>query len=283
MAKKGKLRKIIYVVTLIILAAVFLFSAFMLIRYYVNSQESQQTYAGLQALRGDYTRPVPDLPTSEPDSNAPTTTETVSPLVTVSHPQTGEAVELLPEMAELFLLNPDLVGWLTIPGTNVDYPVVQRRNQKDYYLHRDYYGNSDTHGCIYAQEDCDVVTPSDNVILYGHRMKDLTMFGQVGGYEKKDFWQEHPYLYFDTLTERHTYEVISVFVTTASVGKGFSYHQFVDAADAEDFYSFLGSCNAYRLYDTGLSAQYGDKLLTLSTCEYGQENGRLVVVAKRID
>lgn len=283
MHSRPKSSKILYIAALTLLCAVFLFSAYKLISYYAESQRSQQTYEGLQALRGDYTRPAPGLPTLPKDSADAEETSASNPLVTVTHPQTGEAVEVLPELADLFLLNPDLVGWLAIPGTNVDYPVVQRKSEKDYYLYRDYYGASDAHGCIYAREECDVAAPSDNITLYGHRMKDHTMFGQLGGYEKKDFWEDHPYLYFDTLTQRHTYQVICVFVTSASEGKGFSYHLFADAATPEEFDSFLRSCNAYRLYDTGLTAQYGDKLLTLSTCEYGQENGRLVVVAKRID
>lgn len=280
---KSKLTRLLYIAAVIIFAAVFLFSAYKLIRYYTESQKSKQTYDQLQDLRGDHTRPAPPLPSIPQAPGSTVATEAPTPLVTVTHPKTGEKVELLPEFSELFLLNPDLVGWLAIPGTNVDYPVVQRKSETDYYLYRDYYGNSDTHGCIYAREECDVLAPSDNITLYGHRMKDHSMFGQLGGYEKKDFWQEHPYLYFDTLTQRHTYQVICVFVTSASEGKGYPYHLFVDAATPEVFDSFLTSCSAYRLYDTGLSAEYGDKLLTLSTCEYGQENGRLVVVAKRID
>lgn len=277
MRLRPKLSKALYVAVLLLLLTAFLISACMLIRYFAESRKSQQTYAHLQALRGDYTRPAPGLPTISQES------ETTSPLVTVSHPKTGVSVDVLPEHADLFSVNGDLVGWLTIPGTNVDYPVVQRASEQDYYLYRDYYGNSDSHGCIYVDEKCDVSAPSDNVILYGHRMKDQTMFGQLGLYEEKSFWQDHQYLYFDTLTERHTYQVICVFVTSASKDQGFAYHLYVDAADREDFHHFLGNCNANRLYDTGLSAQYGDKLLTLSTCEYSRENGRLVVLAKRID
>jgi len=282
MDKRAKkiLARSLYIAAIVLLLAVLLFSAWKLIDYYKKSHESQQTYEQLQALRGDYTRPAPGLPTVPGDegSTAPT-----SNLVTVTDPKTGQPVQLLPEMAELYVRNPDLVGWLTIPGTNVDYPVVQRPEETDYYLYRDFYGKSDAHGCLYAREECDVAAPSDNVTIYGHRMNDLTMFAHVGYYEKRSFWEEHQYLYFDTLTEHHTYQVFCVFVTSATYGKGFQYHLFQDAADQAEFDSFVASCNTLRLYDTGLSAQYGDKLLTLSTCEYGQENGRLVVVAKRID
>ena len=276
-----KVKKALYIGLLVLLAGIFLLCIWKLASYYIEGQKSQQTYQQLQALRGDYTRPAPGLPTIP--GEIPAATEPTTELVTVTDPKTGEAVELLPELKEVYLLNPDLVGWLTVPDTNIDYPVVQRPEEIDYYLYRDYHGNQSDRGCLYAREACDVAAPSDNVTVYGHRMNDFSMFGHLGGYEKKSFWENHQYLYFDSLTERHTYQVICVFVTTATVGKGFPYHLFVDAADAAEFDSFLASCNASRLYDTGLSAAYGDKLLTLSTCEYGQENGRLVVVAKRID
>lgn len=275
-----KVKKALYIGLLVLLAGIFLFCGWKLISYYAEGQQSRQTYQQLQALRGDYTRPAPGLPTI-PQGEIPT--EQAPELVTVTDPKTGEAVELLPELKELYLLNPDLVGWLTVPDTNIDYPVVQRPEEIDYYLYRDYHENQSDRGCLYAREACDVAAPSDNVTVYGHRMNDFSMFGHLGGYEKKDFWQSHQYLYFDTLTQRHTYQVICVFVTSASEGKGFPYHLFVDAADEAEFDRHLATCNAYRIYDTGLTAQYGDKLLTLSTCEYGQENGRLVVVAKRIE
>lgn len=257
--------RILYWSVLAALVAVFLFSAGSLIKYCAESTQSQRTYEGLQEIRGDFVRPSP----TEPESTEPS-------LVTVG------GVEVLPELAELYELNTDLVGWLTIPGTNVDYPVVQRPESKDYYLYRDFYGNKDSHGCLYVQENCHVGA-SDNVVVYGHRMKDQTMLAQLAKYESKDFWKENQYLYFDTLTEHHTYQIIYVFTTTATVGEGFAYHQMVEAADGSEFNGFLVNCAQNSLYDTGLSATYGDQLLTLSTCEYSQENGRLVVVAKRID
>ena len=282
--KKTKLTlgKVLYFAVLAILIAVFAFSAYQLIKYFSKSQKSQQTYQQLQDLRGDFTRPAP-VPTVLPDSSEATQPTTATELVTVTDPVTGQKVQLLPELAEIYLLNTDLVGWITIPDTKVNYPVVQRPEDVDYYLYRDFHGRSDERGCVYAREVCDVAKPSDNITLYGHRMRDLTMFGDVGGYERKAFWEAHPYLYFDTLTERHTYQIVCAFVTTANVGEGFSYHLFVDAAEPSDFENYVARCKAYQLYETGVSAQYGDKLITLSTCEYGQDNGRLVVVAKRID
>lgn len=280
---KGKKRssKVWYILILLLLLAVFAVSAGMLIKYFVESQQSQQTYNDIKDLRGDYTRPVQQ-------SIAPTQTdtqpaETTSPYVEVLHPETGATVELLPQFAELYLQNPDLVGWITVPGTRVDYPVVQRPETQDYYLHRDFYGKYDSHGCIYVREVCDVFRPSDNITMYGHRMKDYTMFAELAKLQDKKFLQENPYIYFDTLTEYHTYQVAYVLTTSASIGSGFAYHELVDAPNEEVFNQWLEECKRYSLFDTGVTVTYGDKLITLSTCEYTHENGRLVVVAKRID
>ena len=176
-----------------------------------------------------------------------------------------------------------VVGWITVPGTKIDYPVMQTPNNKDYYLKRDFYHNWSDWGAIYAREACDVNKPSDNVVLYGHHMADGSMFAQLETrYKRKSFWEEHQYLTFDTLYEKHTYQIIACFRTSANVGQGFPYHQFNEAANEEEFNAFIAEVKRLALYDTGLTAEYGDKLLTLSTCEYTLPNGRFVVVAKRI-
>ena len=125
-------------------------------------------------------------------------------------------------------------------------------------------------------------TPSDNIVIYGHRMSDGSMFARLDKYMKEQHYRDNPYIFFDTLTELHTYKIVSVFLTTASVGKGFTYHTFVEADDEAEFNKFIKSVKSMALYDTGVDAAYGDKLITLSTCEYSQTNGRLVIVAKRI-
>ena len=239
-----------------ILAVVFLFATFMIGRHFYDEKKSAGQFETLT-----------DLIEETPEEQTPE----------VQEPTAAE------KYASVLAQNEDFVGWIKIEGTRVDYPVVQRPESVDYYLRRDYYGNYDSHGCIYVREVCDVNKPSDNLTIYGHRMKDNTMFADLAKMTAKSYWQDHQYIYFDTLTEYHTYQIICVFITTASVGEGFTYHQFVEAANEEDFNRFLYNCNMNRVFDTGLTASYGDKLITLSTCEYTNENGRLVVVAKRID
>ena len=175
-----------------------------------------------------------------------------------------------------------MVGWITVPDTKINYPVMQTPTKPDYYLKRNFYKKSSDWGAIYAREVCNVNEPSDNVTLYGHHMKDGSMFTGLDKFKQKSFWETHRTFQFDTLYERHTYEIIGVFKTSANVGQGFNYHLFVDAADEGKFNEFVSTVKSLAFYETGVTAQYGDKLLTLSTCEYTLSNGRFVVVAKRI-
>ena len=113
-------------------------------------------------------------------------------------------------------------------------------------------------------------------------MADGTMFAALNSYTNKNTWDRNSLIFFDTLTEYHTYKIFAVFKTSANVGEGFSYHQFVDADNEAEFDEFVKTCKDLAFYDTGITPKYGDKLICLSTCEYSQDNGRLVVAAVRI-
>ena len=183
--------------------------------------------------------------------------------------------------ADLIARNPEFAGWIEIPGTNINYPVVQSRTE-NYYLYNNFDEEVDYHGTIYVREVCDVFKPSDNLTIYGHHLIDGTMFHELDEFKKESFWREHKTFTFDTVSEHHTYEIVSVFLTTATLGEGFTYHEFVDAADAAEFDAYVAKCKELALFDTSVTATYGDKLITLSTCDHDLENGRLVVVAKRM-
>lgn len=283
------MRKWIINILLVVFAGVFLVSGYFLMDYAIISRQQQNQYDELAQLMAQAQQVTPTRPAvTEPDPTEPEGTEeatepTIDPnLVPVTDPQTGETVYMLPEFTELYLRNTDLVGWINIHNTKINYPVVQSKDRVDYYLHRDFYGKDSAHGCIYVREQCDVFAPSDNLTIYGHRMRDGSMFRALLNYQKKEFYDEHKYIQFSTLTEKHIYEVAYVFRTTATY-KGFFYHLFVDAENEADYQEFIDSCQELSLYDTGITPVYGDKLITLSTCEWSQEDGRLVVVAKRVN
>jgi sortase B len=126
------------------------------------------------------------------------------------------------------------------------------------------------------------IAESDNLVIYGHHIKGGKMFGALEDYKSKSFYEEHKNIQFDTLTEQAEYEIVAVFKTVAYSSEGFRYYDFVDAENEEDFNSYIGKCKELALYDTGVTAGYGDRLITLSTCEYSAQNGRLVVVAKKV-
>jgi len=268
------MKRWIYIILIILFAAVFAVSAFVLVRYYSQSRDQQSEFDQLAQLVAQQTVPVPE------DPAAPTVA--YDPFTSVTHPVTGETVYVLREYAPLFLENPHTVGWMHIPSTKVNYPVMQTPDAPNYYLKRSFSGEPSAHGCLYAQENCDLET-SDNVVIYGHNMRDGSMFAALHKYQDKSFFLEHGTIIFNTLFEHRTYEILSVFNTSASEGMGFSYHTFTDAADEAEFDQFVNTCKALSFYDTGVTAQYGDRLITLSTCEYSQTNGRLVVVAKLLE
>jgi len=190
---------------------------------------------------------------------------------------------ILAQYADLYAQNNDLAGWLSIEGTVMDYPVMQNADD-EYYLHRDFYGNESKYGCLYVRGKADLADGT-NVIIYGHNMKDGSMFGDLDLYQSADFCREHSTISFDTLYEKHTYEIIAVFRSQVydSDEDVFKYYQFYEAHTQEEFDDFYQNIKELSLYDTGVTAQFGDTFLTLSTCAYHVTDGRFVVVAKRCD
>nr|MCR5755715.1 class B sortase [Acetatifactor sp.] len=175
-------------------------------------------------------------------------------------------------------------GWLKIDDTNIDYPVMQT-SDNEYYLNHNINQESDKNGSIFMDKDCDVIRGSTNYILYGHHMRSGQMFGKLDKYEDEDYYEKHPFIRFDTIYEKGTYQVMYVFRSRVFSEEEitFKYYQFIEAGSQQEFDSNMQEMQALSLYDTGVTAQYGDHLLTLSTCDYQETNGRFVVVAKRID
>ena len=179
-------------------------------------------------------------------------------------------------------INSDVVGWIKIGNTNIDYPVMQNG---DYYLHRNIYKNYSSHGTPYLVEYCNIQY-SDNLIIYGHHMNDNSMFAQLDDYKKHSFYENHKYIkfysYYNGKTIEKTYEVAIAFKTVVYSDKGFKYYNYTNFSDVQELNDFIENCRKLEFYNTGIDINYGDKLITLSTCEYSQKNGRIVVVAKQI-
>ena len=194
-----------------------------------------------------------------------------------------EIPDVLPEFQEMLKTNSKIVGWITIDDTKIDYPVAQTTDN-EYYLNHDLNQKEDRNGTIFLDTNCDIIEPSTNLILYGHHMQSGNMFGGLGKYEDEQYYEKHKYITFDTLYEHGTYEVMYVFRSHvfAETEVAFKYYQFIDAYSEVEFDSYMQEMADMSFYDTGVTASYGDRLLTLSTCDYQEKDGRFVVVAKKI-
>jgi sortase B len=179
----------------------------------------------------------------------------------------------------LFEQNNELVGWIRIEGTGIDYPVMQTPSNPDYYLKHSFEKTWSDYGVPYVDAGC-TVGVSNNLIIYGHNMKNGTMFHDLVNYTKKDFYEAHPVICFDTVDAPGRYHVIAAFRYNTNK-ETFVYNEHTDMDEAE-FTEYVENCRARSIYDTGFTAEYGDQLITLSTCEYTYTNGRFVVVAKKI-
>ena len=266
-AKKRSLRRIFFILAIVTLSCIFLFCAVKSAAYFIESSRAANLY-------GDLAASVDDLrPSADPS-------EDVSPPVTGDEDVPAAPV-ILPEYQAIYDRNSDTVGWITVADTKINYPVMQTPDRPDYYLKRDFNKMGSDWGAIYAGESFDVNRPSDNIVLYGHHMKDGSMFAGLDKFKVQSFWQTHQTFSFDTLYERRTYQIWAVF-KTSGYGDGIPYHLFNDAQSQEEFDSYISSIKAVSFYETGITPEYGDKLLALSTCEYTQDNGRFVVYAVRI-
>ena len=190
---------------------------------------------------------------------------------------------VLDEYKSLLNQNKSLIGWLKIADTNIDYPVMQTDNN-EFYLDHDVNQEPDKNGTLFMDYQCDVLKPSSNFIIYGHNMRSGNMFGNLDKYKSESYYKEHPVILFDTIYEKGTYQIMYVFNSHIYTEDEitFKYYQMIDIASEKEFESNMNSMREISLYDTGVEAVYGDQLLTLSTCDYSEDDGRFVVVAKRV-
>ena len=268
------MKKVLFTAVVVLLVAAFGISAFMVGNYLIEGKKQADRYDELSNIAANVQETVPAVTTEAQEPSAETA-ETTAPT---------EPTEpgILPGYKELYEMNNHMVGWIKMEGTKMDYPVMQSPESENFYLYKNFDKKESSRGSIYAREVCDINEPSDNITLYGHNMADGSMFACLGNYINKAAWDNNSLIFFDTLTEYHTYKIFAVFKTSANIGQGFAYHKFVDAADAAEFDEFVSTCKKLSFYDTGITPVYGDKLICLSTCEYTLDNGRLVVAAVRI-
>lgn len=191
---------------------------------------------------------------------------------------------VLVKFEKLLYYNSDIKGWLNIPGTNIDYPVMQAYNGSDFYLRKDFEGNRDKNGCLYIDKNCNVKKPSKNIVIHGHNMDSTgMMFHQLLKYKDINFYKEHPIITFDSLYEEAKWKVIAYIRVSGDMknNPGFNYLQ-GNFKSKKEFINFIYQAESRSLYYCPVSVNEKDQLLMLSTCSYEVNNYRTVVVARKL-
>lgn len=234
----------------------------------------------LKRMAAETARETTSVSTSAPAETTVPTQTTVPPTTATTTVPT-EPREILPRFLELSQKNPDLAGWLTIPGTRIDYPVMYSPDEPERYLHANFDVDYSFAGLPFLDAACD--TESGNRIIYAHNMLDGSMFRTLLKYQQKDFWQRNPVISFSTLYEEQEYEVVAAFYDKVykKTDTNFKFYQFYDTSDQSRFDEAMAYYREHALYDTGVTAQCGNELITLVTCAYQTENGRFVVVGRK--
>lgn len=237
--------------------------------YYIKADRSEKRWENLSQMIGSDALAAQEQPQN--------------PFYTVIQEEETETPDVLDKYITLYNSNKNLIGWIKIDDTIIDYPVMQC-DDNTYYLEHNFDQEEDRAGALFLDCNCDVVKGNDNYIIYGHHMTSGKMFASLPKYEDESYYEEHPYIIFDTIYEEAVYQVMYAFRSKVYNEDQvvFKYYQFIDAYSEEEFNSYMQEMADLAYYDTGVTAVYGDSLLTLSTCDYQEANGRFVVVAKRI-
>ncbi|MBR1773839.1 MAG: sortase [Eubacterium sp.] len=271
--KKKKRANAILNALLVFFILVFLGSGAYLGIYFYKIHKAQSGFDDLKSLIRDSSKDKGD----EGES-------TVDPDMVVPKYVNIDGVSVQEKFADLYTRNHEFVGWLTVDGTNIDYPVMHTPDDEEKYLRRDFDGNSSSSGTLFVAAASDPIAPSDNVIIYGHNMKAGTMFHSLLNFEKKEYYEEHKLIEFDTIEEDAQYEVIAAFRTKIDESDPnlYKYYEFHNASSEEEFNEYVSKVKSMTPYEIEATAKYGDKLITLSTCAYHAEEGRYVIVAKKL-
>lgn len=192
---------------------------------------------------------------------------------------------ILPDYISLYAQNPDMAGWLSIGLTPVDYPIMYRAGDNDYYLNKNFNGEYDPNGMLILDKRCDPAGNSINTLIHGHNMKSGLMFGSLRKFLDQGYASDHRIINYDTLYEKKSFEVIAVFLSSVDKEdtEDFKYYEYININNEWDFNSYIQGIKEASVYETEATAFYGDKLITLSTCDYSKNEGRLVIVGKQVE
>lgn len=197
---------------------------------------------------------------------------------------------ILLKYKEAYEKNNDLVGWITVPNTAIDHPVVQTDNN-EYYLRKSFYKVYDRRGTIFLQDNCTVKTLAKNTVLYGHNFLDSTMFSDLEKYKSLDFYKTAPVIEFNTVYKSYNWKVFAVYLVNVEPkdDNGYALCYLYPFMTDENFEEYLEVVKERSIINTSVDVKKTDKILTLSTCTrdmdlpgHGETNARCVVLARLV-
>lgn len=304
--KKRGFGLIFLIVLLIIFGGTFGFSAYKIATYYSVNNKAEEEFSDLADMlesaitEGEpsgnfkaeeyfdpdfYDMDIEEEPqvtqsSGEEVTKAPEKTEAVTTKKRKKVKKPIDAEATLAGYLELKKAYPELFGWITIEGTVINYPVMHTPDEPEKYLYLSYKGEESKNGTPYLSESC--YEGCGNYIVYGHNMKSGAMFSSIAKYRSKSFWEDNKLIRFDTISEIGEYAVIGAFYGDVGDDSDFLYHKYTQLRTKEIFDEYVAQVKSHSRYDTGITAEFGDSLLTLSTCSNRQETERFVVVAKKV-
>lgn len=284
-----KYKKILSIILSIISTICFAGAIIFITNSNIQNKQHDALMENLRSSQASEVRTFPTIaptampqPTELPQSTLEQAVNTTSPPTATPTPQPTATPAVTNPYKDNYLANSDMAAWLQIPGTNVDYPVMWTPQDENYYLYRDFDGSENQNGCLILDTDSSLEPLTTNLIIHGHNMRSGAMFGNLTDYEDKAYFESHRQIILYTEECQRNYEIIAVFRSQVykKSDEVFKFYKFFQADTEEEFNDFYENIKALSIYDTNVTAEFGDHFITLSTCVYHVDRGRFVVVAK---
>lgn len=272
-------RKVLFILVGVVLLGVAAWAIWGLGSSIQDHAEQDEIFQRLRQL--STTEEVTDLGSrshEEPDNASSTPNADTKPDETDSSTAPKEPASVSNRIQVLQEENPECVAWISIEGTDLDYPVMWSPDDPDYYLDHSFEKTSNRHGVPFLDSRCNIEI-ADNLIIYGHHFTDGTMFSMLHKYASYSYYEDHPIITLETEAGISQYRIAAVLRVSGTVYPTVWSIFNSLYMDEQQFAEMTQEIKSRSLYSTGVSPVYGDRLLTLATCEYTQKNGRLAIVA----
>lgn len=280
-------RKGIHVAIYLLLSILIILSLIYIINFFSLKQEAKEQTKLLSVIdiyEKEGTEEIVENISEDRQENDEAQSEERGETISIENTEEpNEETERMLQVKQLQEQNTDIVGWLEIENTNINYPILQGTDNS-YYMTHNYKKENSKNGSIFLDANYNWNIPSNNLLIYGHNLGNGMMFQELLKYEKESFYQEHPIIRFTTTEEDAQYEIISVFksrVYHKSEKNVFRYYFFLNNESEEEYNQFVKNAKNASLYPIDATANYGEQLITLSTCSYYVEDGRFAVVGRR--